>query len=282
MLHVAFSTVATPEWTLRAIAEKARDWDFDGVELRTFGPGSTDLACDPCLSDPAKVRAALKDEGVALTGYASGARFDEPLSPPPPIGFIFGDMERPVREFKPIVSHAAAAGAPYIRVFAHECFGEESRKAAVRRIADRLKLACDDARHQNVRIAIENGGSFRRIEQLQEIIDRVQNPLLGISYSLAAGVLSGEDPAAAVRAAGTKLLVCRISDRQGDRPCVIGRGDLPCEAFVRALDALNLQAPVVIEHPALWRDDLEPAEETLPASFAAVTSWTGSVEMARA
>jgi len=281
MLHVAFSTVAAPDWTLRQIARRAREWDFDGVELRTFGPGSTDLACDPCLSEPSKVRAALEEEGVALTGYATGARFDEPLSPPPPVGFVFGDIERPVRELKPTVEHAASAGAPYVRVFAYERFGQESRAGAVRRIADRLRLVCDDARHQNVRIALENGGSFGRIEQLQEIIERVQSSLLGISYSLSAGVLSGEDPAEAARAAGSKLLVCRVTDRRGDRPCAIGQGDLPCEAFIRALDSMSVPAPVVIEHPALWRDDLEPAEDVLPASFAAVTSWTGSAEMAR-
>jgi sugar phosphate isomerase/epimerase len=182
-----------------------------------------------------------------------------------------------------VVEHAAQAGAPYVRVFAYELFEDETRKGAVRRIAERLKLVCDDARHQNVRIALENGGSFGRIEQLQEILDRVQSPLLGISYSLSAGVLAGEDAAEAVRAAGTKLLCARLMDFQRDTPCVIGQGDLPCESFVRALDASHLPAPLVIEHPALWRrHDAAPAESVLPASFAAVTSWTGSVEMAGA
>jgi sugar phosphate isomerase/epimerase len=280
MLHVAFSTVATPDWPLRRVAEASREWDFDGLELRTFGPGSTMLACDPCLSDPVKVRRALDDNGVSLTGVATSARFDEPLRPPPPAGFIFGDIERPVREFKPVVEHAARIGAPYVRVFGYELFEDESRKGAVRRIAERLKLVCDDARHQNVRIALENGGSFGRVEQLQEIMDRVQSPLLGISYSLSAGVLAGEDPAAAIDAAGRKLLCARLMDFQANVPCVIGQGDLPCEQFVRALDASNLEAPLVIEHPALWRKDASPAESVLPASFAAVTSWTGSVQMA--
>ncbi len=71
MLHVALSTVACPNWTLAKIAERARNWDFDGVELRTFGPGGSEIASDPCLSDPAKVRRTLDDHGIALTGYAS-------------------------------------------------------------------------------------------------------------------------------------------------------------------------------------------------------------------
>lgn len=271
MPHVAFSTVACPEWTLRAVAERARRWDFDGVELRTFGPGSTIGASDPCLSDPSKVRAILDEQGVALTGYGSGARFDEPLWPPAPVGYVLGDFERPVREFKPITEHASRTGAGYVRVYGFERIEGEPRPRAVKRISDRLRLVCDDARHQNVRVAIENAGSFARAEELMEIVERVNKPELGVCYSMLAAHNAGEDPAEGVRTLAERLVCTRISDERDGTPCVIGEGHAPCESFVRALGATT---PLVIDWPAMWRDDLAPADEALPASFAAVTSWT--------
>ena len=280
MLHVAFSTVACPVWSLGEIARRAREWDFDGVELRTFGPGGAELASDPCLSDPAKVRARLEDEGVTLTGYGSSARFDETLSPPPPLGWILGDFERPVREFKPVTAHASASGARYVRVYGFARQNEEPRKRLVKRVADRLRLVCDDARHQGVTIALETGGDFSRVEHVMEVVERVNSPQLSVCLNVRASWAAGEDPGAAALEYGGRLVSARLTDvkRSGgdETPCVIGEGDVGCEAFVRALDASDLDAPVVIEWPALWRDDLAPGEEALPASFAAVTSWTGS------
>lgn len=272
MPHIAFSTVACPDWTLRAVAERARRWDFDGVELRTFGPGSTLGASDPCLSAPANVRRTLDEQGVALTGYGSGARFDEALWPPAPVGYVLGDFERPVREFKPVTEHASQAGAGYVRVYGFERIEDEPRKRAVKRIADRLRLACDDARHQHVRIALENGGSFSRAEEVMEIVERVGKPELGVCYSMLAAHRAGENAAATVNTLGDRLVATRISDERDGTPCVIGEGDAPCEDFVRALGDAT---PLVIDWPAMWRDDLEPADEALPASFAAVSSWCG-------
>jgi len=271
MPHVAFSTVACPDWTLRAVAERARRWDFDGVELRTFGTGSSMGASDPCLSDPAKVRDILDDQGVALTGYASSARFDEPLWPPAPVGWVLGDFERPVREFKPITQHASKAGAPYVRVYGFERVEDEPRKRAVKRISDRLRLVCDDARHQNVRIALENAGSFSRAEDLLEIIERVNKPELAVCYSMLAAHRAGECPVEGYQALESRVVSTRISDEKDSVPCIVGEGDAPCAEFVKALGS---ETPLVIDWPAMWRDDLEPADEALPASFAAVTSWT--------
>lgn len=282
MLHVAFSTIACPTWTLRQAASQARAWDFDAIELRTFGPGSTHLASDPCLSDPSKVRETLRGAGVELAGYATGARFDDPIFPPLPLGFIFGDLERPVRELKPVVQHASLAGAPTLRVFANDLPHDEARPSVVKRIADRLKLVCDDARHQNVRIALENGGAFPRAEDLADLLERVDSPLLGVCYNLAAASAAGEDTQAAVRELGNALISVRLSDFRGETPCVIGTGDVPCEPFVRAIDAGERPVQVIIEWPVMWRPDIAPAEDALPASFAAVTSWTGYAQPVRA
>ena len=55
-MKLAFSTVATAEWTLEEVAAFAEEVGYDGVELRTFGSGSSRFACDPALTSPEKIR----------------------------------------------------------------------------------------------------------------------------------------------------------------------------------------------------------------------------------
>ena len=90
MFKPAFSTVACPEWTLDRAARAAAEWGYEGLELRTFGHGSTHLACDPALTSAEKVRKVLDDAGVAPFSLASGVRFDEPIRPPV-IGRVLSD-----------------------------------------------------------------------------------------------------------------------------------------------------------------------------------------------
>src|SRR4051812_7926839 len=95
----AFSTVACPEWAFERVAEHAAKWGFLGCELRTFGYGSTQFACDPALSSPAKVRLTLERAGVEIVSLATSIRYDDRVTPPV-LGMVFSDTERTVRESK--------------------------------------------------------------------------------------------------------------------------------------------------------------------------------------
>ena len=66
MLTPAFSTVACHEWTLDRVALAAQRLGFASVELRTFGVDSRSFACDPALTDAAKVRRLFAEVGVSI------------------------------------------------------------------------------------------------------------------------------------------------------------------------------------------------------------------------
>lgn len=274
MLKIAFSTVACPDLTLEEVAERVEAHEFDGVELRTFGDGASRFACDPALTGPSKIRDILTREGVEVCSLGSSLRFDEPLRPPSPLGYVFGDFERPVREAKPVIDLASAIGCPLVRVFGCEGRPGESRKGLVRRVVDRLKMVCDHARHTGVSIALENNGDFALAEQTLEVVERVGNPLLGACYSLASGAAAGEDPQRAVNLLGRRLYLARIKDLAGGRPVPPGEGDLPCREFVEALRRNRYDGWLVYEWDAAWLPDLTPAEEILPQAAATLGRWS--------
>lgn len=274
MLKPAFSTVACPEWTLTQVAERALALGFEAVELRTFGDDSKKFACDPAMTSESKTRAMFRERGVEPLVLATGVRFDEPIWPPV-VGVFGSAAEKSIREGKRAIDLAVGIECPLVRVFAFEYPAREARKAALKRITDRLRLVVDHADKSGVQVAIENGGSFATAIQLMEIIGSINHPLLGASYSQAVGVQHGEDPAEAVRLLGDKLWIARIKDAKDGTPVPLGEGELACQEFVRNLTAAKFEGPLVFEWDRAWVPGLAGAEETLAAASRTMWGWLG-------
>ena len=217
----AFSTVACPEWTFAKLAEHAERWGFLGCELRTFGYGATQFACDPALTAPAKVRSLLGRAGVEIASLGTSIRYDEPISPPV-IGHLTSDTERSVRETKGALDLAVQLECPLVRVFGFELHGSERRKSALDRIAGRLVKAADYARNSGVSLMIENGGSFPTATSLAEVLDAVNSPLLTAAYSVPVAALAGESAAAGINVLGERLACVKLRDFKSGRPCALG------------------------------------------------------------
>lgn len=280
MLKPAFSTVACPDWTLTQVIDRAVSLGFEAIELRTFGDASNRLACDPALTSEAKARNMMRERGVEPICLATGVRFDEPIWPPV-VGVFFSGAEKSVREGKRAIDLAVGLECPLVRVFGFEYPARESKKAAFKRIGDRLRLVADRADKSGVRIAVENGGSFPGAADLAELIDEIKSPLLGASYSLATGAQWGDKPADAVRLLGDRLWLARIKDAKGGTPCPLGHGDLPCRAFVDALLASKFDGPLVFEWDRAWLPDLAPADQALSEASRTIWSWLGGTVEAK-
>jgi sugar phosphate isomerase/epimerase len=277
MIKPAFSTVACPDWTLDRVAATARQFGFESVELRTFGPASAKLACDPALTSDAKVRSMFAAAGVEIACVGTSVSFDEPIMPPV-IGLVFGDTERTVRAAKQGIDLAVGIESPYVRVFGFDVPQREKRASAITRIASRLTMALDHARNTGVKLLIENGGAFASAAQLAELLDRVRHPLLGVCYSVAVGARAGDTPASALAALGgaERVLALRVKDYQDRTPCKLGEGDVACEKFVRTFASAGFDGPVIFEWDRLWMPRLDPAEQVLSHAAQRLFAWAGA------
>jgi sugar phosphate isomerase/epimerase len=274
MVKPAFSTVACPDWTLERVARFAAEHAFAGVELRSFGDGSTDLACDPALTDGAKVHALFRDAGVAVCGLGTGVSFDAPIVPPV-LGRLLPSVDDTVRDGRHLVDVASRSRAGYVRVYGFELGRRESRRGGLRRICDRLARVCDHARHRDVRVVLENGGSFASAEDLLEITRRVGSPLLEVCYDLAAACSVEDDWEAGVGALAPALAAVRVRDARGGEACPPGEGELPVEAFVRRVAALGgRDVWAVLSWDKLWDTSLADAEHVLPDAVRRLYEWS--------
>jgi len=276
MLKLAFSSVATHDWPLDRVIRYADEIDVDGVELRTFGSHSTQFACDPALTDEAKIRRLASRDGVGVCCIATGLSFDERVHPPV-IGRVIGDWDRPLRDAKRAIALASQVEAPFVRVYAFQMHHGEKRDKAMDRITERLLQVLDAARNTGVSIVLENAGSFQTAIDLAEFIDRADHPLLGASYSIAVAHAAGEDPAIGANVLGDRLWLSRLKDvdEQG-RPCRLGEGVVPCRDFVAKLHELapaRRDAWLVYEWDRAWIDGLADPENVLPGATDTLMSW---------
>ncbi|MFN0133739.1 MAG: sugar phosphate isomerase/epimerase family protein [Phycisphaerales bacterium] len=273
MPRLAFSTVATPDWTLTAVVRSAARWGYDGVELRTFGSGSRAFACDPALTAADKVRRIFADHGLTPACLATSISLDESVRPPV-VGRLIGDFERPVRLVKEAIDLAAAIECPLVRVFGFQLLAGERRAACIARIAERLALVADAARNIGVRVVVENGGSFATAAQLNELLDAATDPLLGAAYCSAVAFDAGENPAASLDILGDRLWVAKVKDRDSHRRmCVPGDGVTGCEAFVRELGHRKYGGWIIHEWDRAWLPDLAEPSSILPDAAARIGGW---------
>ncbi len=247
----SFSTVALPDWTLARIAPRLEEWGYLGVELRTFGNGSTQSACDPALTAANKVRAIFDKAGMQICSLATGIRYDEVISPPI-IGNVISDTERSVRETKGMVDLALALECAYVRVFAFELPEGESRKSGMARIVDRLKKSTDYCRNSGVKLMLENGGSFNTAVDLAEIIDAVGSPLLTACYSAPVATAAGENIANGINVLGERLVNVKVKDLHQGKPVALGTGDLKVRDTFAALTKAGYSGWVTYEFDRAW------------------------------
>jgi sugar phosphate isomerase/epimerase len=274
MLKLAFSSVATHDWPLDRVLDYAAQIDVDAVELRTFGCDSTRFACDPALTGEAKIHRMAGGHGIAICCIATGLAFDQRIHPPV-IGRVIGDWDQPLRDAKRAISLAAQVDCPFVRVFAFQVQEQERRDKALERIVGRLKQVVDAARNTGVRVVLENGGSFQTAVDLAEIMDLVDSPLIGASYSVPVAHMAGEDPTLGVNVLGERLWIGKVKDLDGaGRPCRPGDGVVPCEAFVTTLARSGNDAWCVFEWDRAWIDGLADPENVLPESMERLMAWS--------
>jgi sugar phosphate isomerase/epimerase len=282
MLTPAFSTVACREWTLDRVALAAQRLGFGAVELRTFGVDSRAFACDPAMTDAAKVRRLFADAGVSVCSLATGVAFDEVVKPQL-VGYVFGDQEVGVRAGRRAVDLAAAIECPIVRVFGFRLQPRENegkrRASGVARVVSRLAKVVDHASKTGVKIAFENGGSFATSAQVLEVIDEIRSPLLVASYNVAAAQAAGERPAEGVArlAAAGSLGMLRVKDVNHGRPVVLGTGEIAVRDAVTAAAKVAADGtPVVFEWDRAWLPDIGEPDFALDHASRTLWQWMGA------
>src|SRR5262245_25856676 len=160
-MRLAFSTLGCPHWELAEIAQAARKFDYEGIELRALG-GSINLLECPELQPGAinETREFFTEQNLSVCCIDTSCSFDSI------------DEQTRRRNIEIALQHCAIAeglGAPLIRVFPNEIPRGATRAETRDRIARSLRELSKRA-PSGVCVGLETHGDFVTGRAVAEIV----------------------------------------------------------------------------------------------------------------
>jgi len=262
-MKLAFSTLGCPAWDLDTILSRAREYGFEGLELRglldkveTFSRPefSTDLPATAARIAQAGLRVACFDSSVRLfpnTGENLQAGISE------------------VRAYAPL---CVACGSPFIRVFGHDA-GDLSPSEAVKAAGRNLRSLADAVREFDIRVLLETHDAWAHPARVRAVMEEADTDRVGVVWDIHNAYRdSGESPAAMWSQLGPWVLHTHWKDsiltpadpKRPYRYCATGDGDIPLREAYACLKEGGYNGYLSLEWEKRWHPDIAEPEEAFP------------------
>ncbi len=254
-LPLAFSTVGCPAWEWPKILDFAESHGFAAIELRGL-MGSMDLPSRPEFA-PERIAQSKKEVAayglkIANIGSSSVLHDADPAK-----------HAQQLADAKRFIDLASALGSPYVRVFGNEIKGPKEEVLA--RVAAGLHELGEYAGPRGVTVIIESHGDFVHSSDLKEVLTRADSPHAALLWDAHHTFADGhEQPEFTVHELGPWIrhthLKDSVPDAKGRKYVLTGRGDVPIQRQVQALQKIGYKGYFCFEWEKAWHPDLEEPE----------------------
>ncbi|MEO6434601.1 MAG: sugar phosphate isomerase/epimerase family protein [Tepidisphaeraceae bacterium] len=280
-MKFAFSTVSCPAWDFETIVARAKEYGYDGVEVRGFLNESILTAANPFLTDPAKIRGLFDATGIEVCCLASSIAMTRDRK---------GDA-RLADNLRTYIDTAQKLGCSMVKIFDTQVkagsllmpWRGQSRQTTATALSEWLIPLADYAADRGVVIVVENALSFRNAKEMWNIIDRLNHPSVGVCWDLFNAAVIGEVPAYSVPTLNSRILYTQVKDAKlgplGATYCKIGEGDVKVRDFLRRLRGVGYEGYITVEWEKAWLPNLAEPEEILPHSIAKLREWDQRLEI---
>jgi sugar phosphate isomerase/epimerase len=266
-MKLAFSSVACPGWNLATMVEKAKEYGYQGIELRGL-EGQMNLPLAPQLAaNPAKIAKLMRDTGVEIVCLASSAAFH--MRDPKEVA----ENQAQAREY---IELASKLECPFVRVFGAEIpkafIGYEKRESVLGRIAAALRELAGYAEARGVTILIENSGDFVDSGAMWYLVDAADSPSVKCCWNAFAARARRERPTISIPRLGARVALIHVTDGKFDESgqfegyALPGQGTVEVPRLVQLLKGIGYRGYLVVDWPKLWTPSLADADKALPAA----------------
>jgi sugar phosphate isomerase/epimerase len=258
-MKLSFSTLGCPDWTIEQIAAKAREYGYDGVELRVHADGKH-LSPADAPDRAGRAGALFREAGVEIAALSAYAEYGsaEPAKAAENAGLT-----------RALIRMACAAGAGMVRVYG----GAGGKDEPLDRVADRvvraLRPLAAEAREAGVRLAIETHDVWNSGADLVKIVRGVGDPGLAVCFDIHNTLHVNHEWRESYALLKPHIAYCHIKDacptiNGGSRLVMVGAGELPLRDIVRQLKRDGFAGYLNLEWEKRWCPDLEPPERVFP------------------
>lgn len=251
-MKLSFCTLGCPNWDLYQIAARAREYGYDGVELRIGG----DKHVDTALSREER-QAALnlfKERGLeisALSGYTRFSASDRE------------SLEQNKRQMSLNIQLACDLHAPYIRSF----IGEGLPKDDIALQAEYLHACGEEAKENGIIILIETHDANKSGKRTSEIVKAADSQGIGVLWDVHNALTTGETLEETFKWIGGDVKHLHVKDSKvGDTLplCFMGEGDFPARELMSLLKANHYNGYLSFEWEKMWMPNIPEPEEAFP------------------
>ena len=268
MMRFAFSTISCPKWDFETIAGRAKEYGYDGVEIRGFLNESILTAANVFLSDPAKVRRTFESAGVQIACLASSISMAHDRRKNATL----------MADLRAYVDTAARLGCKIVKIFDTAVKPGQNRQKAAVALGNWLNDAGDYAASRDVLIVVENALSFRAAKELWVVLETINHPAVAACWDLFNAAQIGESPAISVPTLNSRIQYTQVKDAKlgplGAIYCKLGEGDVKVKNFLIRLMGIGYTGYVTLEWEKAWLPNIAEPEEILPDSIAKLKAWT--------
>jgi sugar phosphate isomerase/epimerase len=266
-IRIAFSTIACPDYTFAQVADAARRFGYDGVELyalegQRLTPGILSDRLD-------EARHALS--GIPIVSINSWATLSNPNLD-----------ERRIQEHQVARTFelANALHSPLVKVFGGEFPADREREEVLAYMAESLWRLAERAGDLGVTLVVETHDGFCRGADLGNLLSRVEHPRIGALWDVHHPYRMGETPEQTDRLIGGRVAHAHVKDAVriagGWRFVPLGEGELPVRAQLACLQARAFSGYVAVDWEKMWHPEIDGPDQALPQHIAVLREYIGS------
>ena len=258
-MKTCFSTLACPDFTWQEIYSMAKDFDFDGIELRGLGNDIISYKALPFRdSEIDKTVAKLSSLNLEIPCLSSGA--------------VLKDAENFDQVVEEVTQYAILAkklNSSYIRVLGdREPAPEGEVDDSV--VCEALRKLAPIAEEYNVTLLIETNGVYADTKRLRKLLDDVGSRKVAALWDLHHPYrYFNEKPEETVNNLDEYIKYCHVKDsimKDGKISYrLMGDGDMPLEEMFEALHSINYIGYVCFEWVYRWSHELADAGVAVPS-----------------
>ena len=269
-MKLAFSTLGCPDFDWADIYSMAKDFGFDGIEVRGLGDDIFSSVQgkpfeDENLLSTIKQINALRLEISCLSSGCSLKYRDKAI--------------KYHNELVQYIELAEKLGTKYIRVLADEKVYPEG-EIDDEQIADSLKALAPIAEQHGVILLVETNGLYCDTTRLASLLAEVSSDYVAALWDIHHPYrVLGEAPEKTVQNLGAYIKYVHAKDSVMENGEIsyrfMGEGDLPIPQIMNALRSINYEGYVSIEWVKKWAPGLAEPGVVFPHFYNYMTQYTG-------
>ncbi len=268
-MKFAFSTLCAPAWDFATIATRAREYGYDGVEIRGFLNESLLTASNIFLSDTRKVAETFRAAGIQVACLSSSIAFSNNRR----------RDRQAASDLRTFIDTARQLNAPMVKISDTQVGPGQGRDEAAAALAAWLAPMGDYAAERDVTIVIENLLSFRHAKELWIILEMMSHPAVAACWDVFNAAVIGEVPAISVPTLNNRIQYVQVKDATlgplGASFGRLGEGNVKVQDLFRRLMGIGYNGWVCFEWEKAWLPNMigEP-EDMLPDAIKKMREWT--------